>query len=215
MHTAQMINGNMIIETVNGRDTNLLRTEKGKIAQQIVGIESEAKTFAMDKNSIQNMAKVEAINKANDQIEDYRKKFEEHSEYLKNQIDKLSDSLEGLEIKPLGNYVLISPFERNPFQKIKKEGGIITDLGGLVPIYKSHETGEIEEEEQFVQVGTVVEIGPETKYLKVGDAVMWTNPTGLPIPFYKQGLVTVCEFNIKAVINKGLQERFNNIKESK
>ena len=57
MPTAQMINGNMIIETIDGRDTNMGLTEKGKIAQQLVGIESDAKTFAMDKQNIANMAK--------------------------------------------------------------------------------------------------------------------------------------------------------------
>jgi len=41
---------------------------------------------------------------------------------------------------------------------------------------------------------------------------MWTVPTELPIPFYKQGLVTVFEQNIKAIVNVGLEERFNKIK---
>ena len=212
MPTAQMINGNMIIETIDGRDTNMGLTEKGKIAQQLVGIESDAKTFAMDKNNIANMAKTEAINKVNDQVEEYRQKLEEHNQYLQEQVNRLSDSFEKLEIKPLGNYVLITPFSQNPFQKIKEEKGIIVDTGGLTPIYKSQEDGQLHEEDPYVHVGTVVEIGPDVKWLKEGDAVMWCAPTELPIPFYKQGLVTVCEFNIKAVINEGLQARFDNIK---
>lgn len=207
-----MINGNMIIETINGRDTNVNLTEKGKIAQQLVGIESEAKTFAVNKNSIENIARAEAINKINDKVEEYRERLENHNKFLEEQITRLSDNFESLEIKPLGNYVLITPFSQNPFQKIKQEGSIITDLGGLTPIYKSQEDGEIHEEDPYVHVGTVVEIGPDVKWLKVGDAVMWCTPTELPIPFYKQGLVTVCEFNIKAVINEGLQARFNDIK---
>ena len=202
----------MIIETINGRDTNMDLTEKGKIAKQLVGIESEAKTFAMDKQSISNMAKTEAVNKINDQVEEYRERLEEHNKFLQEQVTRLSDNFEELEIKPLGNYVLITPFSQNPFQKIKQEGNIITDLGGLTPIYKSHEDGEVHEEDPYVHVGTVVEIGPDVKWLKEGDAVMWCTPTELPIPFYKQGLVTVCEFNIKAVINVGLQKRFDNIK---
>lgn len=202
----------MVIETVNGRDLNINLTEKGKIAQQLTGIESEAKTFAMHKNSIENMAKIEAVNKVNDQVEEYRERLEQHNKYLEEQVTRLSDNFDKLEIKPLGNYVLITPFSQNPFQKIKQEGSIITDLGGLNPIYKSQEDGEFHEEEQYVHVGTVVEIGPEVKWLKVGDAVMWCTPTELPIPFYKQGLVTVCEFNIKAVINEGLQARFDDIK---
>lgn len=212
MRTAQMINGNMIIETVNGRDLSMNLTEKGKIAQQVTGIESEAKTFAVSKNNIENMAKVEAVNKVNDQVEEYRERIEKHNKYLEEQVTRLSDNFDTLEIKPLGNHVLIVPFSQNPFQKIKREGNIIVDTGGFAPNYKSHEDGEFHEEEQYVHVGTVVEIGPDVKWLKVGDAVMWCAPTELPIPFYKQGLVTVCEFNIKAVINEGLQARFDNIK---
>ena len=202
----------MIIETNNGRDTNMHLTEKGRISQQILGIETEAKTFAVDKQSISDMAKTEAINKFNDQVEEYREKLDEHSKYLQEQVTRLSDNFEKLEIKPLGNYVLIVPFDHNPFQQIKKEGAIIVDTGGLVPQYKSQEDGEWHEEKSYINTGTVVEVGPDVNWLRVGDAVMWTAPTELPIPFYKQGLVTVSEFSIKAVINEGLQARFDNVK---
>lgn len=206
-----MINGNMI-ETINGMDTNVLSTEKGRISQIITGAETNAKTFIMDKSGTTDLTKVAAANKINDQVEEYREKLEEHNKYLEEQVHRLSDNFDKIEIKPLGNYVLATQFSQNPFQKVKVDGGIITDLGGLAPIYKSHETGGIEEEESYIKVGTVVEVGPDVKYLRVGDAIMWTQPTGLDIPFYKQGLVTICEFNVKAVINEGLQARFDEIK---
>lgn len=202
----------MIIETNNGRDMNLNLTEKGRIAQQTVGIETDAKIFAMDKQSISDMAKVDAINKFNDKVEEYREKLDEHNKFLKEQATRLSDSFEKLEIKPLGNYVMVIPFDHNPFQQIKKEGDIIVDTGGLVPKYQSQEDGEWHEEESYIHVGTVVEIGPDVKYLRIGDAVMWTAPTELPIPFYKQGLLTISELNVKAVINEGLQARFDEVK---
>lgn len=202
----------MIIDTNNGRDMNMHLTEKGRIAQQTVGIETDAKIFAMNKQSISEMAKVDAINKFNDKVEEYRQKLDEHNQFLKEQTTRLSDSFEKLEIKPLGNYVMVIPFDHNPFQQIKKEGNIIVDTGGLVPTYQSQEDGEWHEEESYIHVGTVVEIGPDVKYLRVGDAVMWTAPTELPIPFYKQGLLTVSELSIKAVINEGLQARFDEVK---
>jgi len=204
----------MIIETIDGRDTNLEMTEKGKIAKQITGIETDGKMFAMDKQSISNIAKQEAINKFNEQVDEYTKRFDKYNEQLEEDASRLTDEFEKLEIKPFGQYVLIKPFSQNPFQRIKKEGNIITDLGGLVPIYKSNETGQFEEEEPFIHVGTVVEIGPDVRYLRESDVVMWTTPTELPIPFYKQGLVTVFEQNIKAIINVGLSERFKKIKEN-
>lgn len=202
----------MKIETVDGRDLNLEMTEKGRIAQKITGIETDAKIFAMDKGSIEDLTKTQAINKFNEQVDEYTKRFDKYNKQLEEDSQKLVEDFEKLEIKPFGQYVLIKPFSQNPFQRIKKEGNIITDLGGLTPIYKSNETGQFEEEESFIHVGTVVEIGPDVKYLRQGDAVMWTAPTELPIPFYKQGLVTVFEPNIKAIINTGLEERFNKIK---
>lgn len=211
---ALMVNGNMIIETKNGEDTNVLSTEKGRISRVVTGLETNAKTFIMDKSGTENLVKTAAINKVNDQIDEYREKLEEHNKFLEEQVNRLSDNFEKIEIKPLGNYVLATQFSQNPFQKIKTDSksGLIIDTGGLAPMYKSHETGEEEAEKPYIQVGTVVEVGPEVKYLKVGDAIMWTAPTGLDIPFYKQGLVTICEFNVKAVISEGLQERFDNIK---
>ena len=204
-----------MIETINGRDMGLERTEKGKIANNILGLETDAKTFAMDKDNIDNIVKTEAINKFNEQVDEYTERFNKYNDTLEKEAERLTDEFEKLEIKPFGQYVLIKPFTHNPFQRIKKEGNIITDLGGLVPLYKSNETGQIEEEEPFIHVGTVVEIGPDVRYLEQGDVVMWTAPTELPIPFYKQGLVTVFEPNIKAIINEGLQERFDRIKNNK
>ena len=202
----------MDIETINGRDTNLESTEKGKIALNLTGLETEGKLFAVSKQSISDMAKQEAVNKFNDQVDEYTKRFDKYNETLEKEAERLTDEFDKLEIKPFGQYLLIKPFSQNPFQRIKKEGNIITDLGGLTPIVKSNETGQFEEEESFIHVGTVVDIGPDVRYIRQGDAVMWTAPTELPIPFYKQGLVTVFEPNIKAIINIGLQDRFNKIK---
>ncbi len=204
-----------MIETINGRDMGLESTEKGKIIQAVTGIETDGKQFAMDKNSIDEMTKREAINRFNDKVDEYTQRFDKYNKELEDKALELTDEFSKLEIKPFGQYLLIKPFSQNPFQRIKKEGNIITDLGGLTPMYKSNETGQIEEEESFIHVGTVVDIGPDVRYVRESDIVMWTVPTELPIPFYKQGLVTVFEPNIKAIINIGLQDRFDKIKNEK
>ena len=116
--------------------------------------------------------------------------------------------LEQLEIKPNYEGVLIKPYEQNPFQQIKKEGNIITDTGGLIPQYKSNETGEWEEEEAFVRVGLVIDVGPTCKYVKEGDVVFWRKPSECVIPFFKQGFVQVNEHSIMTIVNQGLTERF-------
>lgn len=114
----------------------------------------------------------------------------------------------GLEIAPMGAYVLIKPFDNNPFQKIQTAAsGIITDLGGMNIGHKSEETGEYEEDVPFVKVGTVIETGYDCKFLQPGDLVIYTIASETALPFYKQGFVVVAEPRIMAVVNEGLTNR--------
>jgi hypothetical protein len=78
----------------------------------------------------------------------------------------------------------------------------------MAPTYKSNDSGQWEEEEQFIFQGTVVEVGPEVKWLKPNDIVMWTKPSEVPIPFFRLGLVQVNESRVLCVINDNLNERF-------
>ena len=87
--------------------------------------------------------------------------------------------------------------------------GLIIDTGGLAPQYKNTDNGQIEEEEQFIKVGVVQEVGPECKYLKAGDAVFYSKPSAIPVPFYKQKLIQVNETRILAAVNENLSKRFN------
>ena len=75
-----------MIETINGMDTNVLSTEKGRISQIITGAETNAKTFIMDKSGTTDLTKVAAANKINDQVEEHREKLEEHNKYLEEQV---------------------------------------------------------------------------------------------------------------------------------
>jgi hypothetical protein len=121
--------------------------------------------------------------------------------------------MNGVEIMPMYGYALIKPFEQNPFQKIKTtKSGLITDLGGFAPTYKSNETGEIEEEQQFIKVGTVIEVGHKCEFLKPGDIVFYTIASECMVPFYKLGFVVVNENRIMAVVNEKLTERRNELK---
>jgi hypothetical protein len=109
---------------------------------------------------------------------------------------------------------LLKPFEENPFQRIVRDSksGLILDLGGQHPEYKNTDNGQIEEEESFIKVGVVQEVGPECKYCIPGDTIMYTKNQEVPVPFYKQGLVLVNEMRIIVVINEGLTKRFNELK---
>ena len=152
------------------------------------------------------------VSRFNDEVDEYVQKFNEHSAKLDNYANELSKNIESIEIMPIGNYVLARQFKENPFQRIVKQGSIITDLGGMAPQYKNTDNGEIEEEEQFIKVLVVVEIGPECKWVRPEDVIMATKPSLVPVPFYKQNLQLVNETRVLSVINEGLKERFNNIK---
>lgn len=196
------------METINGHDFNSISTEKEKIARQV----SDGQLFYANKQSVDDLVIDQAKSKFNDQVEEYVKKLDDHAELLKKYQESLCDDLEKLEIKAIGAGLLIKPFEENPFQTIKRVGSIITDLGGMKPTYKSHESGDIEEEEQFIHVGTVIDNGPACKWVREGDIVMWRKVSETPVPFYKQGLVLVNEQSIMTVVNQGLTARFNELK---
>lgn len=196
------------------KNVNLNLTNNEKLARQISGLESEALHFAMNNQpTLEEMANKQQAEKFNDKVEEYIEKFDKHSELLKQYTESVKENMNSIEIKPMGTRVLIKPFAQNPFQQIKmNESGIIYDLGGMVPSYKSTDTGEWEEEKQTIGTGTVYDVGPECKYLQEGDVVFYQIAAGVPVPFFKQGLVTIAEQQVISVVNEGLTERFNKVK---
>lgn len=192
----------MIMERINWNSNE-------KLAREYVGIESDSKHFVLNGEEADKTLKREATEKFNQKVDEYVEKFEKHNENLQEYAKEIAENVANLEIMPILNYILVKPFTENPFQKIKvTDSGLIVDLGGQKPIYKSKETGEYEEEENMIHVGTVIEVGKECKYIKEGDTIMWTKPSEVPVPFFKQGLVLVNETRVMVVINEGLKKRF-------
>lgn len=192
---------------INGKEVNLQSTKNLELSKETTGIES-GEAFVMNKDSIEDIAKTNAIAKFNDEVDSYIEKLDKHANLLEEYRKEISKDIDHLEIKPLYEGVLIKPYEENPFQQIQKVGSIITDLGGQKPVYTSHETGKYEEEEQFIHVGLVVDAGPTCQFVKEGDVVFWRKPSETSVPFFKQGLVQVNEHSIMTVVNQGLAERF-------
>ena len=182
-----------------------------KMAMMQSDIASDSKSFVMNGESADKILHREKQNKFNDSVQDYIDKFEKHNTEMENYAKQISENMNGLEIMPMGPYVLIKPFDNNPVQKIQtSSSGIITDLGGMNIGHKSNETGEYEEDTPFVKVGAVIETGYECKFLKPGDLVIYTIASETALPFYKQGFVVVAEPRIMAVVNEGLTERKHN-----
>ena len=194
-----------------GKNVRLDLTENEKLAQSIVGLESDGIRMNMaEDKSIENMIEREKASKFNDQVDEYIEKFDKHANLLKEYAESFNDNMNSIEIKPMFARILVKPFEQNPFQKIRKsDSGLIIDTGGLAPQYKNSDTGEWEEEKQFIVTGTVVDCGPDVKYLSQGDVVFYRVDTSVPVPFFRQGLVSLAENQIIAVVNEGLTDRFN------
>lgn len=179
-----------------------------KIAMMTTGMEGNGQHFVVNGESADQAVIRQKQAKFNDAVDNYVDKFEKHNQALNDYAKTLSEDINGLEIMPMFAYALIKPFEQNPFQQIKiSEGGLITDLGGFTPQYKSNETGQIEEEEQYIKVGTVIEVGHKCEFLKPGDVVFYTVASECMVPFFKQGFVVVNENRIMAVVNCELTKR--------
>ena len=196
-------------------------SENEKIAMRVAG-ESTSRITTLDGRSAEEIIEERNAKKVNEEIDSFAEKFEKHSTNLTEYANKVNKNVENIEIMPIGNYVLCKQFDENPFQRIVRDSksGLILDLGGMKPEYlggmkpeyKNTDNGQIEEEEQFIKVGVIQEVGPECKWCQPGDTIFYTKPSAVPVPFYKQGLQLVCENRVLAVVNEGLTERFSKCK---
>lgn len=187
-----------------------------KLALAVTGIEGTGEHFIINGEEADKLLLREKQQKFNTAIDEQVDKFEKHNKALEDYAKELSNDMNGLEIMPVFNYILIKPFDNNPFQKIKtSKSGIITDLGGFAPTYKSNETGEFEEEKQFIKVGTVIETGHKCEFVKEGDVVFYSIASEMMVPFYKMGFVVVNENRIIAVVNSELTKRKNELRDGK
>lgn len=194
------------------KEVRLNLTDNEKIARELTGLESKATHFAMNtNNSLDDMVAKQKAAKFNQEVGDYMERIDKHADILKQYTESIKKNLNNVEIKPMLTRVLIKPFEINPFQQIKVKNGIIVDTGGLEPEAFSNDTGQWELKQSSIGVGTVFDVGSECKYLQEGDAVYYQKAAAVPVPFFGQGLFTVSESQIIAVVNEDLTKRFNNI----
>ena len=190
---------------VNGREVHMQDTSKLNVANAV----ANGNDIYADDKMLDKLADIDRRNRLQQMINDKQESLDKHEELLKKYHDEMVSDLNQCEIVPAFSNVLIKPFDSNPFQQIKKVGNLIVDTGGYTPEYKSNDTGEWEEEEQRIKVATVIEVGPECKYVKPGDAVFYQFTAGIPIPFYKQGFYSINEHSILQIVNVGLNKRFN------
>lgn len=195
------------------KDVRLYSTEKEQIARELLGTDNNFTSINMKENSIDSLVKKEKARKFNSEVEQYNEQLEKNNKDFNESQEKVEYDINKAEIKPMFARVLVQPFKVNPFQQMKVEKGLIIDTGGYTPHAQLNEqTGRYEEQKQFIVTGCVIEVGPEVKYLKEGDVIYYRVDTAVPVPFFKQGFVSLSESQIIAVVNEGLQDRFDNIK---
>lgn len=181
-----------------------------KIAREISKVDSDAIFVNMNDKSLDEHIDAMKREKWNESVQKIEEKFTNHEKKLQEAADEYAKNLNEVQIMPIANYVIVRPFTENPFQKvtIDSRSGLITDLGGMVPEYKSSDSGEYEEAEQVIKVGVVIEAGPECKWLRSGDTIMWTKMSEVVVPFYNFGFRLVNETRAICVINDDLNKRF-------
>lgn len=195
------------------KEPRIKMTENEQIAANVLGLDSNYTSINMGERSIDNMIQREKTNKFNNEVEKYNAQLEENQKTLEEAQSQVAYDINRAEIKPMFARLIIKPFKVNPFQKMEVKGSIIVDAGGYTPHAELNPmTGKYEEQKQFIITGYVVEVGPEVKYLQEGDVVYYRVDTAVPVPFLKQGLVSINENQVIAVVNEGLTERFNSIK---
>ncbi len=187
-------------------------SEKEKIARVVTGVDTDSTFMGVDDRSLDKMIDNAERQKWNDSVKEIEDKFKDHENALQEAADEYAKKLDGVQIYPIANYVIVRPFKENPFQKVKidEKTGLILSTGGLIPEYKRNDSGEYEEAEQVIKTGVVIQAGPECKWLKDGDTIMWAVMSEVVIPFYNFGFRLVNENRAICVINDDLEERFKN-----
>ena len=200
-----------MVNNENMDNVRLNLTENEKVAQVALGLGDHMK-FNMQENNLNTLINREKANKFNDQVDAYNEVLNENNKKTEQAQSELPYDIEKAELKPMFSRIIVKPLAHNPFQKIEMRGSLIVDAGGYTPHAELNPvSGKYEEQKEFIVTGCVIEVGPDVKYLQEGDVVYYRRDTVVPVPFFKQGLVSLAENQVIAAVNEGLTERFKRV----
>lgn len=200
-----------MVNNENMDNVRLNLTENEKVAQVALGLGDHMK-FNMQENNLNTLINREKANKFNNQVDAYNEALNENNKKTEQAQSELPYDIEKAELKPMFSRIIVKPLAHNPFQKIEMRGSLIVDAGGYTPHAELNPvSGKYEEQKEFIVTGCVVEVGPDVKYLQEGDVIYYRRDTVVPVPFFKQGLVSLAENQVIAAVNEGLTERFKNV----
>lgn len=99
-------------------------------------------------------------------------------------------------IEPCYTNVIISFYDDNPYKGIcVLDSGLILGADSNKK-YKSNETGEMEDSEEYIACGKVIAVGPDCKYVKPGEDVYAVKHIATPLPFKNLGYRVINEQHI-------------------
>lgn len=162
------------------------------------GMQLSGKHF-MDPNGIQN--KQHLLDSDGAAIKFAQEKAQmEQAEYVERVMEKDKDCkrYDNKDIKPIGNRVIVKPYEKNPYRVPLQQtasGLILGDMESFA-MHKSQETGEMEASERGIWCCEVIAIGDDCKYVAVGDDVYINYPMSAPVPVGDYKYRSINETNI-------------------
>lgn len=123
---------------------------------------------------------------------------------VEKQLDGIKEG--DFDIIPCNVGVIVRPYDENPYRQITRtEGGLIIGINSSQKV-KSTDSGEIEENDEYIACAKVIAVGPFCKNVKAGEDVFLVKHILKPVPFRKQNLWEVDEQNILCrIVPKGTQ----------
>ncbi len=107
------------------------------------------------------------------------------------------------ELTPCNTGVLLHFYDKNPYRGLAKTtSGIITDVG-REERYKSNDTGEIEQSEEFIACAKVIAIGPKCENVQIGEDVFCYRRSCIPVPYENKSYYILAEQNIVCRVTDG------------
>lgn len=100
------------------------------------------------------------------------------------------------KIVPCNINVVLEFYDENPYRQIETtSAGVILGINSTKK-YKSNETGEMEDSEEYIACAKVIATGPDCRYVKEGDDVFAVKHIATPLPYRNRGYYVITEQNI-------------------
>ena len=103
---------------------------------------------------------------------------------------------EDVDIIPCNRNILVEFYPENPYRTIET-----TDTGLILGVestkkYKSNETGEMEDSQEYIDIAKVIAIGPNCTNCVPGEDVCLIRHIAVPVPFRKKNWYMIDEANV-------------------